>query len=118
MDRRAVFKTVKEHLLQQETPCGDYAGCRYHGDHGKKCAVGCLIPSSLYTNSLEGHSVSNPEIIRVVEKALDVKLNMEDVSFLMRLQTFHDKAAKKNVGKFTEEMFVELEQELKRAGMF
>jgi len=51
-----VFDFVKAHLLAQGSKCVNSEGkCRYRsGD--LKCAAGCLIPDSVYDESMEGKS--------------------------------------------------------------
>jgi len=62
MKKQDIFNTVALHLLAQKakatTAREDLSySCRYRTASGLKCAVGCLIPDELYTESLEGASV-------------------------------------------------------------
>ena len=60
---RQVFDKVKAHLLKQNEKATssreDYAGCAYRSADGLSCAVGCLIPDSLYDPVIEGQSVES-----------------------------------------------------------
>lgn len=53
---KALLQTMVDHLVKQRAratgPKGQ--GCRYRGENGRMCAVGCLIPDALYRNSIEG----------------------------------------------------------------
>lgn len=40
--------------------------CRYRGDNGTMCAVGCLIPDERYTPSLEGFSAGHEAIMSAI----------------------------------------------------
>ena len=55
MNAQEVFNTVVTGLRKQnavsETPSG---GCAYRGEHGRKCAVGMLIPDDEYDPRKEG----------------------------------------------------------------
>ena len=59
---QAVFDYVVAHMKKQGTRAGVYCGgfpsefsCRYRGDEGTSCAVGCLIPDDKYdAGSMEG----------------------------------------------------------------
>lgn len=54
--KQAVYNHVRDHLLRQgEKSVGpDGEACVYRGPNGTSCAVGCLIPESRYSSSLEG----------------------------------------------------------------
>lgn len=52
---------IRDHLTQQKARAmGGSQGtsCRYRGDNGTMCAVGCLIPDELYHPHMEGSGVT------------------------------------------------------------
>lgn len=53
-DSQAVFNTVAEHLLRQGRKSLDNFACAYRGENGAKCAVGVVIPDTLYEPEIEG----------------------------------------------------------------
>lgn len=59
MTNQEIFDKVAEHLLVQNEQAYDETSqkCCYRDDHGRKCAVGCLIPDSLYSSIVEGTPV-------------------------------------------------------------
>lgn len=52
-----VFNKVALHLLTQFKQAKVDNKCRYRSNDGLSCAVGCLIPDSLYDYRLEGGTV-------------------------------------------------------------
>lgn len=60
MTDQELFDTVKAHLLAQNQRSEDEGShiCLYRGPHGAKCAAGCLIPDSMYRDSMEGSSIT------------------------------------------------------------
>ena len=69
---------IRDHLTKQkaravqEVPVVTELGttfetrCRYRGDNGTMCAVGCLIPDERYDISLEGFSAGHHSILGAV----------------------------------------------------
>lgn len=57
MTNQEIFDKVATHLLTQNArSTANYragAPCRYRGDGGKSCAIGCLIPDELYDAAIE-----------------------------------------------------------------
>lgn len=52
------FDKVARHLLTQQAKAEQPDGnCAYRGEHGRKCAVGCLISDEEYDPKMEGSSV-------------------------------------------------------------
>jgi hypothetical protein len=96
VNRQEVFNKVATHLLTQGVAATVGGECRYRTDDGKRCAIGCLIPDSLYMATLEGKEIgtvldANPRLrehLQITEKAsgdLD-----SDENFLSGLQRIHD----------------------------
>ena len=54
MTEQEIFDKVVLHLYQQGEPSITHGGrCRYRLS-GKMCAIGCLIPDDMYSESMEG----------------------------------------------------------------
>ena len=91
-----IFTTVKAHLLtQRNQSVSSYGTCLYFdAATGRKCAVGCLIPPSLYDPIME-ERVGLPDS-RPVQEALEAAgVIPKDcwglaVPFLLRMQRLHD----------------------------
>ncbi len=70
----------------------DVGLCLYRDDCGKKCAIGHIIPDSLYCAELEGNTVS--EIcVRTVLKRLIEGLDARAAALFRKIQTIHDEMA-------------------------
>lgn len=72
-------------------------GCYYRGPNGSKCAVGCLIPDSVYRPEMENNTL---ESLR--EAGLLVVSNEQTESFLEDAQSLHDGAG--SVESFLKEL--------------
>lgn len=81
-----IFDKVANHLLTQNEPSmfddSTNSLCAYRGSKGTMCAVGCLIPDSLYSPEFEENDVTS-KIIRVLFFERDLWL-------LQELQRIHD----------------------------
>lgn len=98
-----VFTTVAVHLLRQnEKSMGQYpsrnehmnghpvGGCMYRGDNGLKCAVGVLIPDSVYTLALEGECIAGNNV-RAALRLSSIDLGPATMeNMLSALQRVHD----------------------------
>jgi hypothetical protein len=57
-NKQRIFNKVAKHLLKQGVKCQTNRGtCRYRGSEGKTCAIGCLIPDSLYDPQIENMGI-------------------------------------------------------------
>lgn len=59
---QSMYDKVAKHLLKQNavsriTNTFSNAMCAYRSPDGLKCAIGCLIPDSLYSPGMEGKSI-------------------------------------------------------------
>lgn len=107
--QQSLFDTICIHLCTQGKPAyhmvnGVPNGCAYRGTDGTSCAVGCLIPDELYTESIEGagihavcfHSVNDANSIdynidvATLRKITDKLGLTEHSKFLASMQTAHD----------------------------
>ena len=57
MTNQEIFDKIHQHLLTQRTAAIKNGSCAYRAGP-KACAVGALIPDSLYTPEIEGASVA------------------------------------------------------------
>lgn len=67
--------------------------CAYRGDNGLKCAIGHIIPDSIYNVDMEGRAVMEvytmyPEFKTLLTGEGEWEVNM--ASFLEALQSVHD----------------------------
>lgn len=105
MELREIFDKVKAHLVQQNKKSMDSnspgnAVCAYRGINGASCAVGCLIPDSLYTEQIEGitiRSILNTTCLIEDQKKLKEvliesvgELTHAKMDLLKDLQDLHD----------------------------
>lgn len=90
--KQETFDLVFTHLFEQgeravDATINEY--CQYRASHGRKCAVGCLIPDSEYTDKLEDYLPfvsSNNELTRLLHKL------GHDIMLCSALQGVHDRA--------------------------
>lgn len=93
-DNQQAFDLVVKHLNKQRRRAQNENGsCRYRASDGKKCAVGCLIPDSLYSPDIEGKGIW--ELIEdsgfsTYYPALAEHFKNVDVKMLDDLQVMHD----------------------------
>lgn len=84
-----IFDYVSEHLIKQgQRAVDNYNNCQYCSEQETSCAVGCLLPDSVYNPSLEGRVVQElPGYIEDKEFGVFLLNNME---LLKELQNAHD----------------------------
>ena len=87
MNLQQVFDKVSNHLLTQNRKSMEDGDCSYHSSDGTKCAIGCLIPENMYTEEMEGNSVSS-SLVNGALHPISVKGDMHDM--LCDLQSVHD----------------------------
>lgn len=78
------FNKAARHLLKQGKRAKIGGFCKYRGDEGTKCAVGCLIPNRLYNPGIEGLSAGNAEVARILNEL------GHDITLCKSLQMVHD----------------------------
>ncbi len=98
MTKQETFNKVVKHLRRQKTQAlqNDGFGCAYRGDDGKKCAVGCLIPDSLYVPWMEGNEAGEQRM-RALLQLLEI-----DVQLANDLQKVHDNQMNDDYNERTE----------------
>lgn len=81
-----IFDRVVSHLAKQGRPAyHSQGGCLYRTPEGLSCAIGCLIPDSVYKFSMEGMSV-----LGLIESEY-IKIESDDaVELICALQSAHD----------------------------
>ena len=89
LSKQEIFDRVAIHLMTQGHPAVNEDGdCRYRGERGTSCAVGCLIPDELYDPEIEGES------IHVLPSELKIYLGRDHLIFLSDLQKAHDNSSR------------------------
>ena len=82
MNSQEVFDTVATHLMNQGRRAFDpvRSECRYRAPNGDMCAVGCLIPDSLYDEyRMEGENAAElildtPELRSLFDENINLQL--------------------------------------------
>lgn len=60
LTNQEIFDRVYKHLMTQgKRAIAADGNCRYRGEGGTQCAVGCLIPDAVYTPDIEGCTMSS-----------------------------------------------------------
>lgn len=90
MNTKQLFKTVAEHLLNQQKQSKKGGSCMYRGRAGNKCAVGCLISDEAYTEDLEGLRAKSELVVEALYTSLNYALTEIDIDLLEELQAIHD----------------------------
>lgn len=89
---RDMVADVRAHLLRQnERSIDDDGRCMYR--HGARmCAVGCLIPDSMYTPAIEGLDVDElrPAYLDHIAKSYGIHDRVTMEYILRELQNIHD----------------------------
>lgn len=85
MELREIYEIVRAHLLKQMERAIDGGVCAYRGDRGLKCAIGCLIPDTVYTSEMEG------DIEEMLLHWPNHPFEDDQIPFLEELQAIHDR---------------------------
>jgi hypothetical protein len=92
MTNQEAFTKVVQHLRQQGERSireeDEALRCRYRGEDGKMCAIGCLIPDEEYEPSMEGKAIET--LLRRREGTFAPSLEEVSLSLLGALQRVHD----------------------------
>ena len=97
MELQTIFTQVVQHLCRQRVAAVQGGNCMYCAANGNHCAVGCLIPPSLYNyemenNNLKGILEDNPELAEYLGMTAD------KFGVLERLQVIHDSCENAQTG--------------------
>jgi hypothetical protein len=88
--QQAVFEHVSRHLFRQGRKAAANGDCLYRGPDGTCCAVGCLIPDEVYSESMEGRCIH----ALIHQDARDSLAYLEPFSQLLEsLQSVHDSSS-------------------------
>ena len=85
MSRQEMYDLMMAHLRNQKVRSETKSGCMYRGPNGLKCAIGALIPDSMYNEKMEGRS---PEFL--YENFKKLRIRKKDIDFLNDMQELHD----------------------------
>ena len=93
MTIKQIIDKVENHLLKQNAKSvnsGD--SCRYRGDNGMSCAIGCLISDEMYDPSIEGKGVLSAILKSKLTHVVGVQNTAKNqkLSLLGELQNVHD----------------------------
>lgn len=100
MDTQTAYETMRAHFnapgarLAKNGSDTIVPSCSYRTETGAKCAVGCLIPDSMYDESLEGKNVF--ALLALVPEVRGYLWNV-DKNFLRHAQRLHDMHARNAV---------------------
>jgi len=86
MTNNEAFATIVNHLWNQKVPSfGFDQSCKYRGENGLKCAIGCLITDAEYKPEMEFKSIKT-----IIRNYNVPSLNGIDLDMLTDLQNVHD----------------------------
>lgn len=90
-----IFDFVADHLRRQNQRSISVDGyCRYRGNNGLTCAVGCLIPPDKYDPNIEGMRAGKPQVLACLPADLlapkGTHLRDRQLWILSKLQRVHD----------------------------
>lgn len=89
MTNQELYTRVRRHLLTQNAKSLNEVGkCMYRGDHGRRCAIGCLIANVNYLPQLETHSTT-AVCVRVAAQLSEAQ-TFDSLSLASQLQMVHD----------------------------
>ena len=83
LTKQQMYDIAKAGIIQQGAFCLSSGACAYRNDKGQKCAVGFLIPDTIYDAGLEGFRVDEL-------RGVAIDCTEDDIKFLMELQEAHD----------------------------
>lgn len=96
MNKQEILDAVVAFMRKQRKPSGGRTAgggsyyCRYRGPDGTKCAIGALIPDSIYDEVIEGKPID--DVLHGSSAIRELFVGV-DPAYLMSLQGCHDAAA-------------------------
>ena len=105
LSRQQIYNKVRKYLLTQKVQCFSAPSlkiCAYRNAEGQSCAVGCLVSTTAYDESIEGGTVGdiisdvtalcgNPDKLQeILTATIGRKLQDADLALLDDLQNCHD----------------------------
>ena len=86
-----LFDIIVAHLRAQGSKALNGNECCYRTPDGKKCAIGCLIPDSIYSNRMECKDFLTISRLGFFENCLDLKEEIRaNTDLLGGMQIIHD----------------------------
>ena len=86
-----ISEKIRDHLIKQKAQSSNESGaCKYRNSVGNMCAVGCLIPDSVYSPELESKVVDDNVIAAAVGLSLKMKLDVDAIALMKSWQNYHD----------------------------
>lgn len=104
MNKQETFDTVVAHLLKQNAQAKDSEGNCMYRIGNMSCAIGCLIPDSLYTISMEDKIV---DVLYIEDNPLEDYIKQFDLELLCHLQRVHDYADQDHEADTIKESFIQ-----------
>ena len=90
-DNQKVFNIVVKHLLTQNAVSLSAEGsCRYRGENGLKCAIGCLIDDKYYESCFENRSAAAFCILNAIYESYNLSPDAELLCVLQKIHDFND----------------------------
>jgi hypothetical protein len=86
------FDIAATHLLRQgeRSTASQHGGiCAYRGYEGLKCGIGALISDESYTMYIEGHNLSNDDVVSAVRDS-GWPVNESAMRMYVGIQRIHD----------------------------
>lgn len=93
LSHQQIYDIVSTGLIAQGAKSllnDDGLSCRYRGTYGRKCAIGFLIPDSMYNPKMEATYFTDDLIKPVLENVLNRKMTLMDQALLDDLLHVHD----------------------------
>ena len=100
-----VSETIRDHLTKQRAISGTTdpdtgkAYCKYRGENGAMCAVGCLIKEEYYSRGMEGDGCLSGRVQKVLTWSLGEEPDELMNAVLYRWQSYHDDASSPSTGR-------------------
>lgn len=94
MNKQEIFDKVLNHMREQKLPARNNGNCVYYDEvTNRKCAIGCLIPTSKYKpifdTVVSNHIQANIPVQQELENQ-GIEINEDMLEFLDQLQMVHD----------------------------
>lgn len=105
MNNQEIFDTIVSHMRTQKYSCMNAGHCRYYDPKtGRKCAVGCLIPTEMYNPEMDELPQGTGILCNDLVKDALEKIGIEpSISLLSDMQVIHDGMYDSEWGMFQEE---------------
>lgn len=106
LTKQTIFNKVWNHFIVKKGKASfssEMKQCLYRGPNGAKCAIGVLIPDSVYEPKMEkfgnlsGLIMLSDKFQNWAKKDLDKSVTEFNYEFLFKLQLAHDELAVKNL---------------------